>query len=488
MSSYEVRIWGFQEYQGKDRKTGKPKVTYRLRWEVAGKTFSKSFQTKAMAETFRSKLLVEQRAGMAFDELTGLPEPMARELSAVTWYDLAVAYVDLKWPRAAAKHRKSIAESLATVTPVLLDTDRGRPGPAVIRAALYGWVFNRTRRESGQVPEDLAPVVEWLQAHSVKLSRLEDDTDLVRQALDALATLLNGKPAAPNTLARKRAVFSGALTYAVERRWIDRHPMSRVNWTAPKVMDFVDRKVVVNPKQAKALLDAVGEHMPELVAFFGCMYYSALRPEEVLHLHVDEFEPPRRKGKWGWLHLSGATISVGNGWGDTDDTHEDRGLKHRPSSSTRDVPAPPQLCELLAKHLAEWPPGPNGRLFVTRRGPWGRIIPGKAKPIPNNTYTTVWKQARQKALSPRQRRSPLAARPYDLRHAAVSTWLNSGVSPTRVAEWAGHSVAVLLKIYAKCIDGETASALRRIEAALQFEPDPNDDSKDPNETDEPPDA
>lgn len=27
--------------------------------------------------------------------------------------------------------------------------------------------------------------------------------------------------------------------------------------------------------------------------------------------------------------------------------------------------------------------------------------------------------------------SPLARRPYDLRHAAVSTWLNGGVPPTR---------------------------------------------------------
>lgn len=42
--------------------------------------------------------------------------------------------------------------------------------------------------------------------------------------------------------------------------------------------------------------------------------------------------------------------------------------------------------------------------------------------------------------------SPLARTPYDLRHAAVSTWLNGGVPPADVAAWAGHSVEVLLKI------------------------------------------
>ena len=43
------------------------------------------------------------------------------------------------------------------------------------------------------------------------------------------------------------------------------------------------------------------------------------------------------------------------------------------------------------------------------------------------------------------------------------TWLNGGIPPAQVAEWAGHSVAVLLKTYAKCIDGQDHIARRRIE-------------------------
>jgi hypothetical protein len=62
--------------------------------------------------------------------------------------------------------------------------------------------------------------------------------------------------------------------------------------------------------------------------------------------------------------------------------------------------------------------------------------------------------------------SPLAARPYDLRHATVSTWLNAGVPPTQVAEWAGHSVHVLLRVYAKCIVGQDEAARLRIAAVL----------------------
>ncbi len=38
--------------------------------------------------------------------------------------------------------------------------------------------------------------------------------------------------------------------------------------------------------------------------------------------------------------------------------------------------------------------------------------------------------------------------------------------PAQVAEWAGHSLAVL-RVYAKCIDGQDQMAKRRIEDALR---------------------
>jgi hypothetical protein len=84
--------------------------------------------------------------GVAFDEPTGLPEPMARERATRSWYEHAIAYVNMKWPRASAKHRRSIADALATVTPALLATDRGAPDDGELREALYGWAFNKGRR------------------------------------------------------------------------------------------------------------------------------------------------------------------------------------------------------------------------------------------------------------------------------------------------------------------------------------------------------
>jgi integrase len=161
---------------------------------------------------------------------------------------------------------------------------------------------------------------------------------------------------------------------------------------------------------------------------------------------------------WGWLRLRGSTQHVGQDWGDGDDAREDRELKHRAKTATRNVPAAPELVRILRHHIAEYGSAPDGRLFTAQWHRQGAVSIG--------TYTRVWRQARKLAFTAAQQRSPHAKVPYHLRHAAVSLWLNAGVPATQVAEWAGHSVHVLLKVYAKCIDGQDDVARQRIAAAL----------------------
>jgi hypothetical protein len=93
------------------------------------------------------------------------------------------------------------------------------------------------------------------------------------------------------------------------------------------------------------------------------------------------------------------------------------------------VPASPELVEVLRRHLDDFPDGVNGRIFVTRTGRAG--VPLAApfqKPLSMGIVYRVWDRARADALTEREYQSPLARRPYDLRHAAVSLWLNAGVS------------------------------------------------------------
>ena len=61
----------------------------------------------------------------------------------------------------------------------------------------------------------------------------------------------------------------------------------------------------------------------------------------------------------------------------------------------------------------------------------------------------------------------------------MSPWLNSWVPATEVARRTGHGVAVLLKIYAHCVDGQADAANQRITDALGAQgtgPEPGDEA------------
>ncbi len=158
---------------------------------------------------------------------------MLREQDTRTWYEHVCAYVDMKRPAIAGNSWRSIAETIATVTLALVRSKRGMPDKKLIRRAMYEWVCVKPKRQAGDPPADLAPVLAWLARNTVTLADLEEATTgplLVRQALDALALKLDGTQAAPNTITRKRAVFSNVLEYAVELRLLAANPIERVRW------------------------------------------------------------------------------------------------------------------------------------------------------------------------------------------------------------------------------------------------------------------
>ena len=165
---------------------------------------------------------------------------------------------------------------------------------------------------------------------------------------------------------------------------------------------------------------------------------------------------------WGLLLLIGSAPRVGSQWTDSGSTHDERHLKHRARKATRPVPIPPELVRLLRRHLDRFGAGPGGRLFRGARG--GGLLS-------ESSYGRIWQLARQKALTPAQVDSPLALRPYDLRHTLVTLQLNAGVPAPEVARRAGHGVAVLLRVYAGCIDGHEQRWNSRIDDALQDEID-----------------
>lgn len=455
-TTYDVRIWKTRVYEGQRGNT------YYVRWSVAGKERKEPFKKRALADSFRSQLLAAASKGEAFDVASGRPVTMARQSRDISWYEFACKYVDLKWPHVAATTRRTHAEALTAVTSLLLRTDRGKPDDKLIRKALCRWAFNTNRRHDPHRPAEIRAALRWVAKHTHPVSALADP-QVLRPVLDGLTVRLDGTPAAPSVISRRRKILNAAVEYAVELKLLPTNPIPALKWKAPKPVMAVDPRSVPNPMQARTLLEAVREHAangPRLVAFFGCLYYAALRPEEAVSLAKSHLDLPPQG--WGRFHLDVAEPHAGKEWTDTGTNRERRQLKQRARGVVRTVPCPPELTALIWRHVEQFGYGEDGRLFVGERN---------RRELPKLTITRAWKQAREYAFTPEVAASPLAATPYDLRHAAVSTWLNGGVPPAKVAEWAGQSVEILFRIYAKCLDGGEAALQRLIEAALGHRPD-----------------
>ena len=174
--------------------------------------------------------------GLEFDPLTGVPaEWHIPEHVIVTWLEEATAYAVMKWPCLAAHSRASLAEALATVTPVLTRPGaRNRPDQRELRTVLYQRAFSPARLADPGSPA--AQVLDWAQRASLPVSCLSE---------------------------------SAAL----------------------------DPAIVASPDQVAELLDAVARTRPELTAFFGCLYYAALRPEEAVALSLIDCHLP--SSGWG---------------------------------------------------------------------------------------------------------------------------------------------------------------------------------------------
>ena len=450
MISYEARFWDVKKIG--DTNKGR----WRVRWAVAGREHCRSFAAKPLADGFLTGLKDAARDHQPFDQATGLPTtPGHPATSQRTWYEHARDYAEMKWPHLAPKSRRSTAEALTTVTLALLTRRHGTPGPDVLRRALFAWAFNPGTRNLTP-PDAVTAALEWIAAASQPVAAL-DDPNAVRDALGACARTQAGKPAAATTQRRKRSVFYNAVGYAVEQRLLDANPIDRIQWRTPQVAETLDRRVVASPAQARALLAGVraqsarGQH---LEAFYGCLYYAALRPSEAVALRETDCHLPTRG--WGRIDLAGSEPRAGRDWTDHGTARQARGLKHRAANEMRSIPIPPALVTLLRAHLKTYGSTSGGRLFRTARG----------GTLQDSAYSAVWQAARTAVFTPAQQASPLARRPYDLRHAGVSLWLNAGVPATEVARRAGHSVAVLLKVYAHCIDGQADTVNKRIADAL----------------------
>lgn len=452
--SYDVRIQNLE----KRRNSAGAITSYRVCWTVSQRLHRRSFSSRALADAFRSELSSSAKRGEAFRTDTGEPASWQQPRQMMTWFAFAETYAAAKWRLVSPNHRRGIAEALIDTTEALitrpdhLDRDQLRTG--------MRWAFSTHIADPTVEPSKMIKnAVNWLRRNTVRMDILGDratGAKLVRDALVRLTQTKTGKAASANTANRKRMVLHNALDYACETGILNVNPLTYVKWTRPRTTSAIDPRVVINSEQATRFLDAVEHHSDRgarLKAFFGCMYYAGLRPEEAAELRISNLTNlPSKAGEWGEMHLTHSVPRSGSRWTDSGKPREQAPLKHRAVGESRSIPIHPELARLLRHHLSEYGSGADGHIFVGAHG--GSVT--------DRTYLRVFHEAREAAFTPTEAASPLMDVPYSLRHAAVSTWLRATGDAPQVAAWAGHSVAVLLRVYAKCVSGTRSASLEKI--------------------------
>ena len=399
MSSFDVRVFAIRRRPGR--------TAFEVRWRVAGRDKSRSFMTWALADSYRAELVRAARQGAEFDPGTGEPESWtAPEAVTVTWYRHAMAYAELKWPRLAPHSRASLADALATVTPLLTRETGRRPPEGTVRAALYGHAFNPQQRRSRAPDPGTVGTLAWLERVSLPVSQLSDP-HVIRTALDGLCTRLDGSPAAANTISRKRAVFHAALGYAVELGLLPANPVEKVQWRAPRGRR---RRQPCHRRQPEhrcgrswPMSRVSGRNLPRSSAACTTRRCAPRKPSPFAA--TTSSSPPTAAGRSSSPPPARAPAPPGPA---PATPHEARGLKHRPDGTIRVVPIPPVLARILHRHLRDHGTTPDGRLFCGARGGM----------LSESVYGRTWHAARQAALGPELAATALARRPYDLRHAA----------------------------------------------------------------------
>lgn len=459
-NSYDVRVWKIKPYKGKRG------TTYTVRWTVDGQEKNHPpFATFALADAFRSQLKTAMGKGEPFDTDTGLPVSMLKKTSTTLWYDLAVAYADAKWKRSSAHSRKNRAEALMTATIALLRKEPSGFDPVDVRTALRAWAFNSDRRPNA--PREVNAILRWVKQNCRAVDALTDP-QVTRLVTDAITSRLDGKPAAPSTVRRRRSILYNVGLYGVESGAFEANPFEGLQSATGKSARAIDKRCLINPAQAKALLAHVKANRwggRRLHALLATLYYAGLRPEEATALSVRDLALPEEG--WGEILLHTARPEVGSQWTGNGTPYESRHLKARDQGDIRPVPAHPTLVAILRDYIDN-----PGSATVPRPAlkPDDRLFPGAhGGEMSGEVYRRAWAKARQKVLTPAEYASPLGRRVYDLRHTCLTTWLNSGVAPARVAAWAGNSVPILLAIYVNCIIGDEDDMKRRIEDALPNE-------------------
>jgi len=432
-----------------------PSVSYDVRFRVDRWTFRVGHERKAHADAFADRLVEHFAAGCLFDaEARRFIEPAATK-AGPSFLDVVTEHFRRRWPTWSPARRQDSQRELARAcihlvrgeAPALTAAERAAADEYLRRVVLT--VVEEPDRRDGDAAWE-----RWFARWSLPFQEVADHhlstflEEVRTVALDGTRRVL-----APTSIARTRAVVRAVFTAARKRRVIDWDPWEAVEWSIATEDEQIDPDLVPDQAQVLDLAEACGAADPRYTCFVLVQGICGLRPGEARNLRRRDFD----------LDSAPALVTVRGSYSDvperffSEGESRDRPLKGRGAKARRTIPIPAALTQRFRTHLAEFVPArPDALAFST---PTGRRI------HLSNFHRDVWHPARCRAF---EEGSPLRRlRRHDLRHAAITSWLNAGVTLKTAQRWSGHRTAsVLLNTYLGVMRDDLGTSVERTEAAL----------------------
>lgn len=218
---------------------------------------------------------------------------------------------------------------------------------------------------------------------------------------------------APASKNRTFTALRAALNKAVADRLVDAG--KAIEWQQVKPLEAKNRReVYLDAKQRTRLID----HLPpELQAFVGALYLTALRPGALAEAKVEDFD-----ARGGSLYIR--AHDKGHGQRTIALSTEAKTLMHNEAKGK--LPLAPLFAQPDGSH---W-----------RKGDWGEAIRDAIVPaeLPHGTVA------------------------YSLRHSAITDLLTAGADPLTVCKQAGTSMVMLEKHYAHLLHKHAAKAMDQL--------------------------
>ena len=218
--------------------------------------------------------------------------------------------------------------------------------------------------------------------------------------------------------------------------------------------DRVDPDLVMSPTDVIAIAQACGRIDQRYEAFVLIQGLCGLRPGEAVELRRRNLTIT--DGHITELTVRGSYAEVPDRFLLDGETRR-RPLKGRGQRASRTIPVFTALEPALSRHLETFTTrGDSARVFTNGAG---------SKINLSNFHRDIWAAAREQTFPADS--SLRNARRHDLRHAAITAWLNAGVPLKTCQAWSGHAtVSVLLDTYLGAVRGDHQLGRSRVDTTL----------------------